>query len=170
MENNDNPVLNIPEKAQVVLKKIINFIVDDGDVQIIDNEENNNVIVLGITTSNPAVLIGRHGHTLDSIQHIVNIMVNKEGKKDERKKILIDIENYRRRRKDIVSKYAYEKADIVKKSGKKIALCPMNAIERRIVHLVLKDDSTVITYSEGEEPFRRVIIAPQEKEYNIDEL
>ncbi|GAH67345.1 unnamed protein product, partial [marine sediment metagenome] len=65
---------------------------------------------------------------------------------------------------DIVSKYAYEKADIVKKSGKRIALCSMNAVERRIVHLVLQEDPQVFTYSEGTEPFRRVIIAPKEKE------
>jgi len=170
LENNNKPVSNIQEKAQVALKKIINFIVNDGEVQIIDNEKNDNVVALGITTSNPAILIGRHGYTLDSIQHIINIMINKESKKNERKKIIIDIENYRSRRKDIVSKYACEKADIVKKSAKKITLCPMNAIERRIVHLVLKEDPMVITYSEGTEPFRRVIIAPREKENNIDEL
>jgi len=170
LENTNNPLLNIPEKTRAALKKIINFIVDDGEVQIADNEEDNNVVILKITTSNPAILIGRHGNTLDSIQYIINIMVNKEIKKDERKKIIIDIENYRKRREDTISRYACEKADIVKKTGKKITLCPMNAIERRIVHLVLKDDPTLTTYSEGTEPFRRVVIALREKESNIDEL
>jgi len=129
------------------------------------------IIVLGIKTSNPGVLIGRHGHTLDAIQYIVNIIANKGIDESERRKIIVDIEGYKERREDIVSKYTLEKAEIVKKTGKKIALCYMNAVERRIVHLVLQEEPLLVTYSEGSEPFRRVIIAPREKENNnIEEL
>jgi len=160
--------LNLQEKAQTTLEKIINFIIEDGETQAINNEEAD-TIVLGIKTSNPGVLIGRHGHTLDALQYIVNIIANKEIEEGERKKIIIDIEGYKERREDIVSKYAREKAEIVKKTGKKIALCYMNAVERRIVHLVLQEEPLLSTYSEGTEPFRRVIIAPRENENNTEE-
>lgn len=169
MENTNDFDLSLQEKAQATLEKIINFIIKDGEVEVINKEEIG-VIVLGIKTSNPGILIGRHGHTLDALQYIVNIIVNKGIEISERSKIVVDIEGYRERRKDIVSKYAYEKSDIVKKSGKKVALCSMNAVERRIVHLVLQEDPQVVTYSEGTEPFRRVIVAPREKENNIDQL
>jgi len=169
LENTNNFDLSLQEKAQATLEKIINFIIKDGEVEVINKEEIG-VIVLGIKTSNPGILIGRHGHTLDALQYIVNIIVNKGIEISDRSKIVVDIEGYRERRKDIVSKYAYEKADIVKKSGKKVALCSMNAVERRIVHLVLQEDPQVVTYSEGTEPFRRVIVAPREKENNIDQL
>jgi len=162
--------LSLQEKAQTILGKIINFIIEDGEIQVINNEEID-TIVLGIKTSNPGVLIGRHGHTLDALQYIVNIIANKEIEEPERRKIIVDIEGYKERREDIVSKYTREKAEIVKKTGKKIALCYMNAVERRIVHLILQEDPLLSTYSEGTEPFRRVIIAPREKENNnIEEL
>ena len=167
MENTNDFDLSLRDKAQTTLEKIINFIIEDGEVEVINKKENG-VIVLRIKTSNPGMLIGRHGHTLDALQYVVNIMVNKGLETSGRSKIIVDIEGYRERREDIVSKYAYEKADIVKKSGKKIALCSMNAVERRIVHLVLQEDPQVFTYSEGTEPFRRVIIAPKEKEKEND--
>lgn len=167
MENTNDFDLSLQEKAQATLKKIISFVIEDGEVEAISIEENK-VIVLGIKTSNPGILIGRHGHTLDALQYVVNIIVNKGIEESNRKKIIIDIEGYRERRKDSVSRYAYEKAEIVKRSGKKIALCSMNAVERRMVHLVLKEEPEVVTYSEGTEPFRRVIIAPREKENNIN--
>ncbi|MBE3091200.1 MAG: KH domain-containing protein [Candidatus Atribacteria bacterium] len=159
--------LSLQRKAQTTLEKIVNFIVEDGEIQVINNEEAD-TIVLGIKTSNPGALIGRHGHTLDALQYIVNIITNKEIEEPERRKIIVDIEGYKERREDIVSKYAREKAEIVKKTGKKIALCYMNAVERRIVHLVLQEEPLLSTYSEGKEPFRRVIIVPEENKNNIN--
>lgn len=168
LENINDFELNLQEKAKTTLEKIVNFIIEDGEIQVIDNGEEN-TIVLGIKTSNPGILIGRHGHTLDALQYIVHIIANKETEEPERKKILVDIEGYKERREDIVSKYAHEKAEIVKKTGKKIALCYMNAVERRIVHLVLQEELLIATYSEGTEPFRKVIIAPKENENNTEE-
>ncbi|MBE3092669.1 MAG: KH domain-containing protein [Chloroflexi bacterium] len=161
--------LSLQRKAQTTLEKIVNFIVEDGEIQVINNEEAD-TIVLGIKTSNPGALIGRHGHTLDALQYIVNIITNKEIEEPERRKIIVDIEGYKERREDIVSKYAREKAEIVKKTGKKIALCYMNAVERRIVHLVLQEEPLLSTYSEGKEPFRRVIIVPEENKNNINNI
>jgi spoIIIJ-associated protein len=168
LENINDFELNLQEKAKTTLEKIVNFIIEDGEIQVINNEEVN-TIVLGIKTSNPGVLIGRHGHTLDALQYIVHIITNKEIEEPERKKIIVDIEGYKERREDIVSKYAHEKAEIVKKTGKNIALCYMNAVERRIVHLVLQEEPLIVTYSEGTEPFRKVIIAPKENENNTEE-
>jgi len=166
--NTNDFEISLREKAQKTLEKIINFIIEDGEVQVVNDEEVDR-IVLGIKTSNPGVLIGRHGHTLDALQYIVNIIANKEIEESKRRKIIVDIEGYKERREDVVSKYAREKAEIVKKTGKKIALCYMNAVERRIVHLVLQEESLLSTYSEGTEPFRRVIIAPKEEENNTEE-
>jgi len=161
--NINNFELSLQEKAQTTLERIVNFVIEDGEIQVINNEEVD-TIVLGIKTSNPGVLIGRHGHTLDALQYIVNIIANKEIEESKRRKIIVDIEGYKERREDIVSKYAHEKAEIVKKTGKNIALCYMNAVERKIVHLVLQEEPLLSTYSEGTEPFRRVIIAPRENE------
>jgi spoIIIJ-associated protein len=159
--------ISLQGKAQTTLEKIVNFIIEDGEIQAINNEEDD-TIVLGIKTSNPGVLIGRHGHTLDALQYIVNIISNKDIEESERRKIIVDVEGYKERREDVVSKYAHEKAEIVKKTGKNIALCYMNAVERRIVHLVLQDEPLLGTYSEGTEPFRRVIIAPRENKNNTN--
>lgn len=168
LENINEFELNLQEKAKTTLEKIVNFIIEDGEIQAINNEEVD-TIILGIKTSNPGVLIGRHGHTLDALQYIVNIIANKEIEESERRKIIVDIEGYKERREDIVSKYAHEKAEIVKETGKKIALCYMNAVERRIVHLVLQEEPLIVTYSEGTEPFRKVIIAPKENGNNTEE-
>jgi len=165
LENINDFELSLQEKAQITLKKIINFIIEDGEIEVIKNEEIN-TIFLAIKTSNPGMLIGRHGHTLDALQYVVNIIVNKEIEEPERRKIVIDVEDYKERREDSVSKYAHEKAEIVKKTGKKIVLCYMNAMERRIIHLALQEEPLLITYSEGAEPFRRVIIGLRENENN----
>ncbi len=157
---------NLYEEAKDNLKKIIDSILEDGEVEI-GNQDEIGMIALNIETKNPAIIIGRHGHTLDAIQHLVNILSNRKFKEDARKKIIIDIENYRGKRKNILTKYALEKADAVKKSNKEIALCSMNAAERRIVHLVLQDDPLVNTYSEGVDPYRKVIITPQLNEKEI---
>ena len=164
----NNSSINFSENAQIILQELIVNIIEDGKVHIIDQDEKDSII-LNVKTSNPGILIGRHGHTLDAIQHILNIIINKGIEESERKKIIVDTEGYRERRKDIVSKYACEKADVVKKTGKKIALCSMNAVERRMVHIVLQENPWVITYSEGIEPFRRVIIAPKESKNNTED-
>lgn len=167
LENINNFKTSLQEKTKVTLEKIINFITDDGEVQII-NKEGVEEIILEIKTPNSGILIGKHGHTLDALQYIVNIMINKGIDESERRRIIIDTEGYRGKREDTVSKYAHEKAEIVKRTGKKIALYSMNAAERRIVHLVLQEDPSLVTYSEGTEPFRKIIIAPRESGNNTN--
>ncbi|MEA1939974.1 MAG: KH domain-containing protein [Candidatus Caldatribacteriota bacterium] len=154
---------NLSEEAKLILKKIIDFILEDGEVEIL-NQGEAGIINLDIKTSDPSIIIGRHGHTLDAIQHVLNILVNRKVNANERKKIVVDAEDYRGKRKDILTKYAEEKASMVKNSNNELPLCFMNAAERRIIHVVLQEDPSVMTYSEGIEPYRKVIIAPREKE------
>ncbi|MEA4816102.1 MAG: RNA-binding cell elongation regulator Jag/EloR [Lachnospiraceae bacterium] len=102
------------------------------------------------------ILIGKRGQTLDSIQHLVTLVVNKGSAPYV--SITLDTENYRDRRKETLETLALNLAKRVKQTGKNIVLEPMNPYERRIIHSALQNDRYVTTYSEGEDPFRNVVI------------
>lgn len=102
------------------------------------------------------LLIGKRGQTLDSIQYLVSIVVNKEN--DKYLRVKVDTENYRERRKETLESLAKNIAYKVKRSRRSVALEPMNPYERRIIHSALQGDKYVATRSEGEEPFRHVIV------------
>lgn len=103
------------------------------------------------------VLIGKRGQTLDSLQYLVSLVVNKEVENYIRVKI--DTENYRERRKETLENLAKNIAYKVKRTRRSVSLEPMNPYERRIIHSALQNDRYVTTYSEGEEPFRKVVVA-----------
>ena len=103
------------------------------------------------------VLIGKRGKTLDALQDLARIVANKDSEQYVRVKI--DTENYRKRRRDTIENLAKNVAHKVKKTRKSISLEAMNAYERRIIHSVLQNDKYVTTYSEGEEPYRHVVVA-----------
>lgn len=103
------------------------------------------------------VLIGKRGQTLDSLQYLVSLVVNKEVENYIRVKI--DTENYRERRKETLENLAKNIAYKVKRTRRPVSLEPMNPYERRIIHSALQNDKYVTTYSEGEEPFRKVVVA-----------
>ena len=105
---------------------------------------------------NMSLLIGRRGETLDAMQYLTSLNVNR-GREDYLR-ISIDTENYRAKREEALRKLAVRMAGRAKKSGKRVALEPMNPYERRILHSALQNDPEVTTHSEGEEPYRRVII------------
>lgn len=109
-----------------------------------------------IIGENLGVLIGRRGETLDSLQYLTSLVVNKD--KDEYERITIDAEDYRHKREITLIKLAKRIGSTVKKTGEKVVLEPMNPYERRILHSALQSDNNLSTYSEGEEPFRHVII------------
>ena len=90
---------------------------------------------------------------------MVNLIANK-GNKDNHRVYVVDIDGYRKRREESLQRYAKEKAEIVKRKGSPVPLYFMNSIERRLIHMALKDDIRVTTASEGREPYRRVIIKP----------
>ena len=102
------------------------------------------------------VLIGKRGQTLDSIQYLTSLVINKNSEKYVRVKL--DIENYRKRRKETLESLAKNIAYKVKRSRRPVSLEPMNPYERRIIHSALQADKFVSTRSEGEEPFRHVVV------------
>ena len=113
-------------------------------------------ILLKLHGEGLGVLIGKHGQTLDALQYLTNLAANK-GRKDWNR-VILDAENYRQRRRETLEKLARHLAQRVKRSGRKAMLEPMNPYERKIVHMSLQNDPEVTTYSEGEEPYRKVII------------
>ena len=102
------------------------------------------------------VLIGKRGQTLDSLQYLVSLVVNKET--DDYIRVKVDTENYRQRRKETLENLAKNIAYKVKRTKKAVCLEPMNPYERRIIHSALQNDKYVTTHSEGDEPFRRVVV------------
>ncbi len=112
------------------------------------------------------VLIGKRGQTLDSLQYIVSLVVNKG--EENYIRVKVDTENYRERRKQTLENLAKNMAFKVKRSRRQVTLEPMNPYERRIIHSTLQDDKYVETHSEGEEPYRFVVITPKKGEYYTD--
>lgn len=106
---------------------------------------------------NLGILIGKHGQTLDSLQYLVNLAANRDSK--ERVRILVDVEDYRKRREDTLAQLALRLAGKVKRTGEQVTLEPMNSHERKIIHMTLQSDLRIKTFSEGNDPFRKVIIA-----------
>jgi spoIIIJ-associated protein len=102
------------------------------------------------------VLIGKRGQTLDSLQYLVSLVVNKNV--DNYIRVKVDTENYRQRRKDTLENLAKNIAYKVKRTKRPVSLEPMNPYERRIIHSALQNDKYVTTYSEGDEPFRHVVV------------
>ena len=102
------------------------------------------------------VLIGKRGQTLDSLQYLTSLVVNKGS--NEYIRVKVDTENYRKRRKDTLENLAKNLAYKVKRTKRPVTLEPMNPYERRVIHSTLQNDKYVSTHSEGDEPFRRVVI------------
>jgi len=119
-------------------------------------------VVADIRSENGAILIGKKGQTLNALQSIVNLIVNRD--EETRTKIIVDTESYRERREKALVDMAREVADEVKRKGQPRELEPMNPAERRVIHLELKNDRDVETNSKGEGSYRRVVISPKKKE------
>src|SRR5918911_1088478 len=118
-----------------------------------------NPIVLDVETENGGLLIGRRGDTLSALQYIVNVLVGKRTRRWT--KVVVDVEHWRERREETLRALALRQAERVRQQRRAIALDPMPANERRIIHLALQGHRDVDTHSEGEEPNRRLIITPK---------
>ncbi|SCJ39825.1 R3H domain [uncultured Clostridium sp.] len=140
--------------AKGFISNIMNNLNIDADVDV---RQEKNVIKVNITGKDAACLIGRRGETLDSIQFLAGLALNKANK-DSHCKILVDIENYRSKREDSLIRYANKVAREVAKTRKTKKLDYMNPYERRIIHSTLQNDKFVKTYSEGVDPYRRLVI------------
>lgn len=125
-------------------------------IDMVYDEETKNMDV-DLKGPEMGVLIGKRGKTLDAIQDLARIVANKES--EEYVRVKIDTENYRKRRRETIEGLARNIAYKVKRTKKSVALENMNAYERRIIHSTLQNDRYVTTYSEGEEPYRHVVVA-----------
>jgi spoIIIJ-associated protein len=131
-------------------------------------EESNENIIIEIESEDSALIIGKQGKTLESLQTLVNVIMNKNS--SIWTKVIIDIGNYRNRREKYLNKIALQYASQVKKSRKSALLEPMNPYERRIIHMTLKNDKNVDTQSEGEGTIKRIkIFYVENKEIKNDE-
>ena len=128
------------------------------DVEIVgDYNEEERTLNLDLQGEDMGILIGKRGQTLDSLQYLTSLVVNKNS--EDYIRVKLDIENYRERREDSLENLARSCAAKVKKTRRPIVLEPMNPYERRIIHSGLQSDRNVITSSEGEEPYRHVVIS-----------
>ena len=128
----------------------------------IEYDETENVLSINLEGPEMGILIGKRGQTLDALQYIISLAVNK--KSESYIRVKLDTENYRARRKETLENLAKNIAFKVKRSKRSFALEPMNPYERRIIHATLQNDKYVSTKSEGEEPYRKVIVYLKKKE------
>ncbi|MDF2572084.1 MAG: hypothetical protein K0R55_3688 [Sporomusa sp.] len=106
-------------------------------------------VVINLRGEDLGILIGKHGQTLDALQYLTNLAANRDA--GERSRIVLDVEDYRKRRAETLSRLAMRLADVV--------LEPMSPQERKIIHMALQSDNRIMTYSEGDEPYRKVVIS-----------
>jgi spoIIIJ-associated protein len=145
-------------RAQEVLEGILQRMGLDFPVQI---EETHETITLRIEGDGSGLLIGKGGQTLDALQYIITKATNKNGK--ERKRIILDTEDYRMRREKTLIALAEKLGQKAKRTRKPVTVNPMNAHDRRIIHLALQDDKQLMTKSRGDGNYRKIIILPAKK-------
>ena len=146
---------SIEDSVRDFLSKVFHAM--DLEVQIlIESDEENHILEVELKGNDMGVLIGKRGQTLDSLQYLVNLAVNKQS--ENYVKVKLDTEDYRKRRKDTLENLAKNIAYKVKRTKHPVSLEPMNPFERRVIHSALQYDKYVSTHSEGEEPFRHVVV------------
>ena len=144
-----------------VLQRIIDAITADAKISV---EQDSERIFFNVNGGNAGILIGKRGQTLDAIQSIVEKVVNKH--KENRTRVLVDIEGYLQTRKENLEKLAIRLAEKSIRTGKPMSLGEMNAYDRRIVHIALKENPDVQTRSRGEGPLRKLVIFPKKKSFS----
>ncbi len=150
--------LSPEDTACEFVSRILKCMNIEAGVSAVLNEDGSELSVQ-IDGEDMAVLIGKRGQTLDCFQYLVSLVVNKIS--DSYIKVKLDTENYRARRKDTLENLAKNIAIRVKKTHKPVSLEPMNPYERRVIHSALQNDRFVETHSEGDEPFRKVVVTPK---------
>lgn len=157
-------------KKESVEDKVRNFLSNlfekmEIEVEVVlDYKEEEGVIEIELKGNEMGLLIGKRGQTLDSIQFLTSLVANNN--REDYVKIKMDTENYRERRRQTIENLAKNIANKVKKTRKPAYLEPMNPYERRIIHSALQNDKYVTTYSEGDEPFRHVVVVLKKYERN----
>ena len=144
------------EEARKFIANILKCVGLTAEISITEKDDAININLYG---KKMGLIIGYRGETLDSIQYLLSLVVNKSHDIPH-KKVILDTENYRSKREETLKGVAIKSANRVIKTRKTLKLEPTNPYERRIIHFDLKDNNLVNTYSEGEEPFRRIVIEP----------
>lgn len=159
LEQKEQKLINekAPEIAKQFLDEIFSKMKINVEVNAKLNEKNN--LLIELNGNDIGVIIGKRGQTLDSLQYLVNLVINKG--EFAYMSVSIDTGDYRERRKKSLENLAINLSKKVRKTNKSVTLEPMNPYERRVIHSKLQNDRFVKTYSEGEEPFRYVVIAPK---------
>ncbi len=160
---NSKPAKIKARKKYTVVNHIRNFLSQifhamglEVEILINASAEEENVYDVELKGAEMGVLIGKRGQTLDSLQYLTNLAINKHS--DTYIRVKLDTEDYRKRRKDTLENLAKNIAYKVKRTKKAVSLEPMNPFERRVIHSALQNDRYVSTHSEGDEPFRHVVI------------
>lgn len=141
-------------EAKTFLRSVLDSMDIKAEIRIVEED---NVLNINLLGPKMGVIIGYRGETLDSLQYLVSLVVNK-GHDIPYKRVVLDTENYRGKREETLKRLADKTAYKVRKSGRPFKLEPMNPYERRVIHSALQGNSTVYTYSEGEEPYRRIVV------------
>lgn len=141
--------------AKTFLRDVLNSMNIKAEIHVQDTGDNLKIILKG---PNMGILIGHRGETLDSLQYLVSLVINKDNTGSEYKRVVLDTENYRQKREETLVRLANRLAVKARTDGKSVVLEPMNPYERRIIHSALQDNPYVSTHSEGEEPYRKVVI------------
>ena len=168
-EKNDKPHKPVQERKEIELAKVEDITVKtceefltnvlkamDMEVEIKTSIDEEGALCIEMNGDNMGILIGKRGQTLDSLQYLTNRVANKA--QDGYVRVKLDTEDYRRRRKETLENLAKNIAHKVKRTRRSVSLEPMNTYERRIIHSALQGDRSVTTHSEGEEPYRRVVV------------
>lgn len=138
-------------------KKFLNSIFNKMNLNTtMECNKTDDAVMIVVHGNDLGVLIGKHGQTLDALQYLTNLAANRDA--EERTRILLDVEDYRKRRADTLTALAHRLAEKVKRRGDRVALEPMSPQERRTIHMALQADPKISTYSEGTEPYRKVVI------------
>lgn len=151
----DEEVDKIADVAVTYIRELLGFFGEE-HISIDEYDGDDGELILDISGGDLAVLIGRHGKTLDALQMVISSYLSNRLKFHY--PIVVDIEGYKSRRREKLAELAHSAAARAKKQHGRVAMAPMNAYDRRIVHLALVDDEEVTTHSEGNEPERRVIV------------
>lgn len=166
-----------PAKVRVSLKEdpsgtpegVLKTLLDEMGIDCeIESETVDGNIYLAVRTTKAGLLIGRRGRTLNAIQHLINCIVNRSSL--VKRRVIVDAEQYRERREEILTSLAHKLAMKVKSTGHEIVVEPMNPQDRRVIHLALQDDQDVETFSRGEGSYRSVVITTRDSRDSRDRV
>lgn len=150
--------ITVKEDVEQIAKDFLGKILGQMHIEAdIETKLEDDVLHIEIQGKNMGIIIGRRGETLDALQYLTSLTINKG--KDQYTRVVLDTENYRSKREKTLQQLAERLARKVERTNKKVMLEPMNPYERRIIHSHLQDHPKVSTYSEGEDPYRKVVIS-----------